>query len=367
MNKTEINVFERVVLWSLTLLFIMLGLTVACDMVNQKSNVTVALGFGVFIVVISYIGVLLMRIMDLIFKSKWFKSIIGVFAFISVIAVSGCDFVPPGHVGVQVNLYGKNRGVQDMTLVTGRVWFNPWTTQIYIFPTYMQYKIWTRSSTEGSPNDESITFVTKDRIQVNVDVSTAYQFETKMIPDLFNTFRQPPEVIADTYIRSRVRDAFVRNGSELNAMDVLGSGIGTLDTDVQKTVNAEMASKGIHFDYISVIGHPRIPEQIQAAINAAIESTQQAQQAQNQVAVVKAQADQIVAAATGQAKSVRVAAEGEAAAILAKATAQAQANQMLAQSLTPDLIRYNAIKQWNGQVPKYSGGGAVPFLDINGK
>lgn len=296
------------------------------------------------------------------------KSLLGVVALLAVVLVTGCDFVPPGHVGVQVDLYGSKRGVQGTTLVTGRVWYNPYTTSIYIFPTFMQYKVWTKSTTEGSATDESITFVSKDRIQVNVDVSVAYQFEPEKIPELFVTFRQGPDIIADTYVRSRVRDAFVRMGSELNAMDILGAGIGTLDQDVLKTVNSEMNTIGIHFDYVSVVGHPRIPQQIQEAINSAIESTQKAQQAVNQVAVVKAQADQAVAEAVGKANAVRAKADGDAAAILARATAQAKANQMLSQSVTPELIRYNATQQWNGNLPTYMGGsGVIPFLDVNSK
>lgn len=295
-----------------------------------------------------------------------YKGLFGVVALLALFIVTGCDFVPPGHVGVQVDLYGSKRGVQGTTLVTGRVWYNPYTTSIYVFPTFMQYKVWTKNTTEGSATDESITFVSKDRIQVNVDVSVAYQFEPEKIPELFVTFRQGPDVIADTYVRSRVRDAFVRMGSELNAMDILGAGIGTLDQDVLKTVNSEMNTIGIHFDYVSVVGHPRIPQQIQEAINSAIESTQKAQQAVNQVAVVKAQADQAVAEAVGKANAVRAKAEGDAAATLARATAQAKANQMLSQSLTPELIKYNAIQQWNGTLPTYmGGGGVVPFLDIN--
>ena len=283
-----------------------------------------------------------------------------------ILLVAGCKFVPPGYVGVKVNLYGTNRGVQDTTIVTGRVWFNPYTAQIYEFPTFMQYKIWTASKNEGSPNDESITFVSKDKIQVNVDVSVAYMFETTKVPELFVTFRQTPDVIADTYIRSRIRDAFVREGSSETAMDILGGGIGPLDAAVLKTVDDEMKSIGIHFDYISIVGHPRIPEAIQEAINNAIESTQRAAQAQNQVAVKKAEADQAVAVALGKANAVREEAQGAADAIRYKAEAEAKANQMVAASLTPELVNYKRVLQWNGQVPQYMlGSGAVPFLNLN--
>jgi regulator of protease activity HflC (stomatin/prohibitin superfamily) len=75
--------------------------------------------------------------------------------------------------------------------------------------------------------------------------------------------------------------------------------------DVVEIVDQEMAPIGIHFDYVSVLNRPRIPEAIQDAINRAIESTQRAQQAQNQIAVVKAEAEQKVAAANGEANATR--------------------------------------------------------------
>jgi regulator of protease activity HflC (stomatin/prohibitin superfamily) len=283
----------------------------------------------------------------------------------SFIAIAGCTYVPPGYVGIKVNLYGSERGVQDLPVLTGRVLYNPWTTQIYEFPTFLQYKVWTASPNEGRPVDESITFVSKDRIQCTVDVSVAYQFEASKVPELFIKFRTTPDVIADTYIRSRVRDAFVRDGSTLNAMDILGAGIASLDADVKETVDKEMSALGIRFDYVSVIGKPRIPEQIQQAIEQALEATQRAQTAQNQVAVAEAEARQKVAVAEGEANALRTQAQGRADALLTEKEAEAKANKLIADSMTPELIRYLAIQKWRGEVPMYSSSQApVPFIGM---
>ena len=51
--------------------------------------------------------------------------------------------------------------------------------------------------------------------------------------------------------------------------------------------------------------------------------------------------------------AVPMKAKGEAEAILAKADAQAQANQMVAASLSPILVQQNWVDQWNGVQPKY--------------
>jgi regulator of protease activity HflC (stomatin/prohibitin superfamily) len=292
-------------------------------------------------------------------------AIVAIVIFIVGRNLVGFTYVQPGYVGIKVKLYGTERGVQDLPIVTGRVWYNPWTERIYDFPTFLQYKVWTVNPNEGSPNDESITFVTKDRIQANVDVSVAYQFMPDKVPELFIKFRSTPDVIADTYIRSRIRDSFVRMGSELNAMDVLGAGISSLDADVKTNVDQEMAPLGIRFDYVSVIGKPRLPQQIQDAIEAALTATQQAQTAQNRVAVAQAEARQKVAVAEGNANALRAEAQGRADALLTEKQAEAKANQLIAASMTPELIRYLTIQRWRGEVPMYSSAQSpIPFMSL---
>ena len=38
--------------------------------------------------------------------------------------------IDAGNVGIKINLYGTDRGVDNITIVTGRVWYNTWTTKI---------------------------------------------------------------------------------------------------------------------------------------------------------------------------------------------------------------------------------------------
>lgn len=89
------------------------------------------------------------------------------------------------------------------------------------------------------------------------------------------------------------------------------------------------------------------------ALNAKVEATQQAQQRQNEVATAKAEADKKIEAARGEAESIRLRAE-----------AQAAANEKLARSLTPSLVQYTALQKWNGELPKFTGNGAIPLIDL---
>jgi len=65
----------------------------------------------------------------------------GVLGFILLVVLfNSCERIDAGHVGVKVNQYGDNKGVDDVTAVTGMVFFNPITTRIYEFPTFIQHK-----------------------------------------------------------------------------------------------------------------------------------------------------------------------------------------------------------------------------------
>jgi regulator of protease activity HflC (stomatin/prohibitin superfamily) len=59
-------------------------------------------------------------------------------------------------------------------------------------------------------------------------------------------------------------------------------------------------------------------------------------------------------------------AKAEAQKVLIEAQARAQANKIISQSLTPELVNYNAIQKWNGKLPQVTGG-SIPMINPSGK
>lgn len=279
----------------------------------------------------------------------------GLFVLFAVILLSigGCTKVEPGYVGIKVKLYGKQRGVQDYPIVTGRVWYNPWTEEIYQFPTFLQNVVWTRNLNEGRAVDESITFNSREGAIINADVGLSYQFEGNKVPELFVEFRQPAEIITNIYIRNKVRDALNRESSRMSVTDIYGVKKQDLLNAVKADLEDELAHKGIHFDTVSFTSGLRVPPQVEESINSAIEATQRAVEAQNKVAQSTAEAQQRIAEANGIAQATMI-----------KAKAQADANQLLNASLTPMLIQYEALQKWNGTLPEVTTG-AVPFINVD--
>jgi len=95
-----------------------------------------------------------------------------------------------------------------------------------------------------------------------------------------------------------------------------------------------------------------LPDTLQEAINSKVAEQQLAEQAQATVA----KNTQLASAAQEQAK-------GEAESRTIRAQAEANANLLIAKSLTPELVRYQYALKWDGKLPQVTGG-AVPFLNL---
>lgn len=281
------------------------------------------------------------------------KNMLSVLALVALSV--GCTKVPPGWVGVKVDNYGEQRGVQDFPIQVGRVWFNPFTQDVYQFPTFVQSVVWTKDVTEGSPGDDSITFNDISGASINADVALSYAFESDKVPSLFVEFRQDAENITTVYMRSQVRDAFSRHAGQMDVTDLFGRRKQELLEAVKADLAARLGPKGFRFDSISIVGSLRVDQNVQNSINAVIQATQRAIEAQNKVAQSTAEAQQAIAVA-----------EGEAQAMTIRAKAQADSNKIVAASITPTLVEWQAVEKWNGILPTVTGE-SVPMINMQQK
>ena len=273
-------------------------------------------------------------------------------ALLSLIALTACSYVPAGNVGVKVNLLGNDKGVDSEILPVGRYWIGI-NEELYLFPTFMQNYEWTQDSRTGSETDESISFQTIDGMVANADIGISYSIDPSMVGQIFQTYRRGVTEITDTFLRNMVRDSLVRQSSSRPIDYIYGEGKAEMMSRVQAEVSEAVRPQGIIINQIYWIGQIRVPKVVEAAIDAKIEATQRAQQRANEVATARAEADKKIEEARGQAES-----------ILRIAEAQAAANKLLADSLTLELVQYQAITKWDGVLPKFTGSAAIPFIDV---
>jgi regulator of protease activity HflC (stomatin/prohibitin superfamily) len=283
---------------------------------------------------------------------------------IMALALVGCSKVPAGNVGVKVYLLGGDKGVDTEELSPGRYWIGV-NEELYLFPTFTQNYVWTADASEGSPNDESLSFQTKEGLVVNADVGISYSVQPDKVSTIFEKYRKGIGEITDVYMRNMVRDALVTASSGLAIESVYGKGKADLIAEVERIVRTQVEPIGINVERIYWIGSMRLPDLVETSINAKITASQTALLRVNEIEERKAEAQKTIETARGAAESLKLAADANAYQVLKEAEAQAEANRILSQSLTPELLQYRALTQWDGVLPRLMGGqGAVPFIDI---
>ncbi|MEI8344365.1 MAG: SPFH domain-containing protein [Candidatus Moraniibacteriota bacterium] len=245
---------------------------------------------------------------------------------------SGCSTkVKPGYVGIKVDNVGSNRGVQDIPIVTGLVWYNPFTEDIYQYPTFTTTETWTHSKDEGKAVDESMTFNSIEGAVINADVSVSFAFVGNKVPALFVKFREDPKQLADTYIRSRVRDHLNAVAGSMRVVDIFGAQKHALLLAAKAELKKELDPLGIDIQTISFINALRVDIIVRNSINNVITSTQQAIAAENKVREIKALAQQEIERARGEKTALEI---------------------------NPDALAWKVVERWNGVLPLATGGGS---------
>jgi regulator of protease activity HflC (stomatin/prohibitin superfamily) len=267
-------------------------------------------------------------------------------------SVAACSYVPAGNVGVKVNLLGGEKGVDTEELGVGRYWIG-WNEELYLFPTFMQNYEWTADSRPGSETDESLSFQTADGNTATADIGISYSIDPERVTEIFEKYRRGVDEITDTFLRNMVRDSLVRLASNKSIEYVYGAGKAELIAAVEADVAAQVEPIGINIDKIYWLGKITLPPTIEEAIDSKNAATQKAQQRLNEVQQSKAEADKKIEEARGEAES-----------LLKIAEAQAKANEVLAKSLTPEFVQYQAITRWDGKLPTMTGSSAIPFVDV---
>jgi len=271
------------------------------------------------------------------------------FALLFVLLLAGCSVekVPVGNVGIKVDLYGSDKGVQAQQVGPGRYWLSI-NQDIYLFPTFTQTRTW------DATNNEYISFQSKEGMAVSTSLGITYHVDPNMVSVLFQKYRKGIDEITDLYIHNMVRDGFVEIGSTMAIEDIYGTKKADLVTAVQNRVKAAVAPIGLVVEKVYLIGAMRLPPQVEQGINAKIAATQMAERRHNEVAQTEAEAQKEVAKAEGDAKARLVNAEAEAKALALRGQALKD---------NPGLVQLNAIEKWDGHLPNVNGG-ALPFINV---
>jgi regulator of protease activity HflC (stomatin/prohibitin superfamily) len=246
-----------------------------------------------------------------------------------VVGVFSCERIDAGHVGVKVNLYGSGKGVSDVTECTGLVFYNPMSTKIYEFPTFIQHKEY--------KEENSFIVNSKDGSEFSVSPIMNYSIQREKVPAIFAKYRRSLPEIEEGFLKTAVYDAFRLAANKYTA-DGLISNREIFEIEVRKILITQLQKEGFILNQFT--SNLIYPDSFKKAINAKNNAVQAALMAENKVKQAEAEAKIKVATANGNAE-----------ALLANARAEAESNRLRQQTLTPMLIQQQWIEKWRGNVP----------------
>jgi len=278
------------------------------------------------------------------------------------LTLSAWRSIAPGYVGI---VFDKaTHSVTTGALEPGWAFINPFTQAIQQYPVTIQTYSMVQKSTEGqTTGDDSIKVQSNEGQQINLDVVIQYQVIKEEAALLYQDWGGADiNFVQDQVVRQYTRSQVPVVASKYGWEEITSGKRDVINGEISKGLEAEFAKR--HMRLISfAVREVHLPQSLQTALDQKIQAQQQAEQQKYQLAQAQVKAEQDVAQATGQANALKAQAEGEAQATLTRAKAQAEANRQLAQSLTPELIRYQQLQRWDGKLPVFSGGNATPLID----
>src|SRR3954465_8006318 len=279
---------------------------------------------------------------ELLVRIRRVMLVIVVLVIALVLLPTSVTYVNPGYVGIVIHRAGG--GVDHVPLGPGLHFRNPMTTGIEEYPVFMKTLVLAKTSNEGSRYNDEINVNSKEGQPVSLDVSMSFELDPDKQPNLFSTFRRDIEAIQHGYVKQAIRQALqeVLGNEEIAA--VIGPKKAEAVNQTQLLLSQRLAQYGIVVKQFT-INELRAPPAVIEAINQKNVMQQQALTAQNEL-----QKNQF------QAQGDSIKAAGQAKAILGLAEAQAKANDLIARSVTPNLVQYEMAKKWDGKMPGVSSG-----------
>ena len=270
------------------------------------------------------------------------RILVGLGIVIGLVVLSqSCERIDAGHVGVKVNQYGDNKGVDDVTAVTGMVFYNPITTKVYEFPTFIQHKEYKKTADE----DNSFIVNSKDGSEFSVSPIMNYSVQREKVPAIFAKYRRTLPEIEEGFLKTAVYDAF-RLATNKYTADELISNRAIFEVEVRRLLDGQLLKEGFVINQFT--SNLIYPETFKRSIEAKNNAVQSALRAENEVKTAEAQAKIKVATANGNAQ-----------AMLTAAKAEAEANSLKQRTITPMLLQLEWINKWDGKLPVY---GTAPQL-----
>ena len=247
--------------------------------------------------------------------------------------------VDAGHEGIKVNLYGEEKGVDGVELVTGAVWYNGFTTAVYEYPTFVQ-----------TVDYEPFSFNSQDGSVFTFDPTIMLAIKSGAAPEVFVKYRKELDEILTVTLVPIIQDAFKEEINARKDNDLISK-----QTEFQNAIEARLTEElgKENFVVSKVTTGIQYPNAFVESINAKNKAQQEELRIKNEVLVAEAEVAKKVAIAKGNADAKKI-----------EADAEAYYNRTVSASLTQSLVNMKALEKWDGKTPVVAGASGT-FIDAS--
>ena len=247
----------------------------------------------------------------------------GLVIVVGAVSVAICtEKVPAGYVGVQYSMSG---GISDEVLSQGWHIVSP-TKKVSLYSVATEQLFMSADEKEGSKDDDSFDVVCKDGV-LNVDFEMSYSFDAEKVPNIFSRYRgMSGDDIINNVIRGKIKTYTNEVTSQFTVLEAHMEKKGELNRMLTEHLR-NMLADSVEVES-ATLSRTTASAEVEASITKRTTTAQELEaekQKQEKVAL--------------EAETKRIQAQGEADALLIKAQAEAEANKLLEESISDNLIR----------------------------
>ena len=169
-----------------------------------------------------------------------------------VLTATSCTTADSSEVALVVDQIGNDKGVPNIEMKSGFIFYFPPTQDVYMYPTSVQHKVWTASTDEDSPTDEHIDVTSADGATFGLDVGINLQLKREMAPTLFTKYRVEMEELINTRVRNIVRKELLDNAVSF-ASDSLLQHRNIYESNVTKSLSISLDKEGFTLNNIAIL------------------------------------------------------------------------------------------------------------------
>ncbi|RGE56157.1 prohibitin family protein [Eisenbergiella massiliensis] len=272
-------------------------------------------------------------------KGKFIAILVAIIAVLGgLYTVISITRVGQGEVGV---VYTMKDGVQEEVLVPGFHFVGP-TAKVKTFPISQQQLVLSNNPADYNAEEHQDWHVDApaDGGMVKMNLTINYNFMSDRVVDLYTKFNgMDGEAIVEGMVQNSIIAYIKEVTPQFSVMDIYSSKRSEVSQAITEYLNKKLNSEyGINIASALIID-VQLDETLQAKIQAKEQAKQDAEKAEldKQTAQAQAEVEKVNAETAKQIAITK--AEGSAEVQKIKAEAEAKANQIISQSITPELIQ----------------------------